>query len=102
MLVGNKKDLNEQRQIDFDMAKEIGCACDIVTMETSAKDDENVDVLFDSIAMELSQRLKNTDNEDSTTVLNDRQTITIKTNNNNCISNNNSEKLPYVASCCKV
>jgi small GTP-binding protein len=102
LLVGNKKDLNEQRQIDFDMAKEIGCACDIVTMETSAKDDENVDVLFDSIAMELSQRLKNTDNEDSTTVLNDRQTITIKTNNNNCISNNNSEKLPYVASCCKV
>jgi small GTP-binding protein len=102
LLVGNKKDLNEQRQIDFDMAKEIGCACDIVTMETSAKDDENVDVLFDSIAMELSQRLKNTDNEDSTTVLNDRQTIIIKTNNNNCISNNNSEKLPYVASCCKV
>lgn len=100
LLVGNKKDLNDQRQVECDMAKEIGSACDIVTMETSAKDDENVDVLFDSIALELSQRLKNTDDEESTAVLTDEQTITIKTNNN-CI-NNNSEKLPYTTSCCKI
>jgi GTPase SAR1 family protein len=100
LLVGNKKDLNDQRQVECDMAKEIGSACDIVTMETSAKDDENVDVLFDSIALELSQRLKNTDDEESTVVLTDEQTITIKTNNN-CINNNN-EKLPYTTSCCKI
>ena len=100
LLVGNKKDLNDQRQVECDMAKEIGSACDIVTMETSAKDDENVDVLFDSIALELSQRLKNTDDEESTAVLTDEQTITIKTNNN-CINNNN-EKLPYTTSCCKI
>ena len=101
LLVGNKKDLHEQREVDCDMAKEIGSACDIVTMETSAKDDQNVDVLFDSIAMELSQRLKNTDNEDSTAVLKDVQTISIKPNNN-CVGTSYDEKLPYAASCCKV
>lgn len=83
------------------MAKEIGSACDIVAMETSAKDDENVDILFDSIAMELSQRLKNTDDEERSAVLKPNvQTITI-TNNNNCI-NSNSKSLPYITSCCKV
>ena len=101
ILVGNKKDLNDERQVDCNMAKEIGSACDIVTMETSAKDDENVDVLFDSIAMELSQRLKHTQDEESTTGFKDVETVIIKTNNNNCV-NNNSEKLPYTASCCKV
>ncbi|XP_028406462.1 ras-related protein Rab-30-like [Dendronephthya gigantea] len=102
LLVGNKKDLNDKREVDCNMAKEIGSACDIVTMETSAKDDENVDILFDSIAMELSQRLKNTDDEERPVALSkDVQTITIKTNTNNCI-NNNSEKLAYPTSCCKM
>ena len=102
LLVGNKKDLREQRQVDCNMAKEIGSACNIVTIETSAKDDENVDILFDSIALELSQRLKNTDDEERSAVLKpDVQTITIKTNNNNCI-NSNSKSLPYTTTCCKV
>ena len=84
------------------MAKEIGSACDIVTMETSAKDDENVDVLFESIAMELSQRLKSSDNEERRVVLNDVKTIAIQTNNINCVNNNNNDKLPYTTSCCKI
>ena len=102
LLVGNKKDLSDQREVDCNMAKEIGFACDIVAMEASAKDDVNVDILFDSIAMELSQRLKNTDDEERSVVLKpDVQTISIKTNNNNCI-NSNSKSLPYTATCCKV
>lgn len=102
LLVGNKKDLNDKREVDCNMAKEIGSACDIVTMETSAKDDENVDILFDSIAMELSRRLRNTDDEErSIAISKDVRTVTVKNNINNCI-NNNSEKLAYTTSCCKV
>lgn len=103
LLVGNKKDLADKRDVDSDMAKEIGSACEIVTMETSAKDDENVDLLFDSIAIELNERLKNKndDEEESSALLADEQNTLINRKKNNYIKNDR-KKLPYSTSCCKV
>lgn len=103
LLVGNKKDLADKREVDSDMAKEIGSACEIVTMETSAKDDENVDLLFDSIAIELNERLKNKndDEEESSALLADEQNTLINRKKNNYIKNDR-KKLPYSTSCCKV
>lgn len=103
LLVGNKKDLADKREVDSDMAKEIGSACEIVTMETSAKDDENVDLLFDSIAIELNERLKNKndDEEESSALLTDEQNTLINRKKNNYIKNDR-KKLPYSTSCCKI
>lgn len=95
ILVGNKKDLNDNRQVDFELAKTIGSSSDIVAMETSAKEDDNVDVLFNSIAAELSQRLSSTEYEEKAITLDNKPTITI--GNNHSIG-----KVPYSMSCCRL
>lgn len=46
VLVGNKKDLTNKRQISEDAAKEFATKYGMVYMETSAKDSSNVDDLF--------------------------------------------------------
>ncbi|XP_029206069.2 ras-related protein Rab-30-like [Acropora millepora] len=62
-LVGNKCDLHQQRQIDLRNAEEIAKKEKCVAMETSAKEADNVDNLFMSLATQLKRRLKSEDTQ---------------------------------------
>ena len=67
-IVGNKCDLAHHRQVDFREAELIAEKEQCVAMETSAKEADNVDHLFMSLATQLKRRVKgmeqieNTDN----------------------------------------
>ena len=67
-IVGNKCDLAHQRQVDFREAELIAKKEQCVAMETSAKEADNVETLFMSLATQLKRRVKgveqieNTDN----------------------------------------
>lgn len=95
IFVGNKKDLNDDRQVDFELAKTISSASDIVATETSAKEDDNVELLFNSIATELKRRVKSTEYEEKVTTLPESPTVTI--GNNHSVG-----RVPYSLSCCRV
>ena len=60
-IVGNKCDLHQQRQIDLRNAEEIAKKEKCVATETSAKEADNVDNLFMSLAAQLKRRLKSED-----------------------------------------
>ena len=62
-IVGNKCDLHQQRQIDLRNAEEIAKKEKCVAMETSAKEADNVDNLFMSLATQLKRRLKSEDTQ---------------------------------------
>jgi len=56
ILVGNKVDLYEFRQVPFETAKAFADACGMGYIETSAKTDFNVAKAFDSVASVACQR----------------------------------------------
>ena len=64
-IVGNKCDLHQQRQIDLRNAEEIAKKEKCVAMETSAKEADNVDNLFMSLAAQLKRRLKGEDTQNT-------------------------------------
>jgi Fe2+ transport system protein B len=53
ILVGNKEDLGDQREITADERKNIGKTLKIKTMETSAKNGTNVDTCFYDLVREI-------------------------------------------------
>lgn len=95
VLVGNKKDLNDSRQVDFELAKLIGSASNTVAIETSAKENDNVDTLFNSIATELSKRVRGTEYEENLTTLDNSSSVTL--GNNHSVG-----KVPFSMSCCRL
>lgn len=71
ILVGNKSDLEEEREVDFDEAQQM---CQYIpevlfVIETSAKENLNVDDAFVTLATELKRRVDNSirldDNEEA-------------------------------------
>uniref|UniRef100_A0A1A9W553 Ras-related protein Rab-43 n=1 Tax=Glossina brevipalpis TaxID=37001 RepID=A0A1A9W553_9MUSC len=71
ILVGNKSDLEEEREVDFDEAQQM---CQYIpevlfVIETSAKENLNVDDAFVTLATELKRRVDNSirldDNDDA-------------------------------------
>ncbi|XP_038196466.1 ras-related protein Rab-17 [Arvicola amphibius] len=56
MLVGNKTDLGEERQVSFQEGKEFAESKSLLFMETSVKQNYQVSEVFDTIAQELLQR----------------------------------------------
>ena len=50
MMVGNKVDLEQKRQVDFNLASHFASQQGISYMETSAKNGVNVESVFTSIA----------------------------------------------------
>ncbi|KAM3138710.1 hypothetical protein pb186bvf_009274 [Paramecium bursaria] len=50
LLVGNKSDLEQERQVSFEEAKQFAHSNDIGFMETSAKSNHNVDQMFQQTA----------------------------------------------------
>jgi len=61
LLVGNKVDMKDKRVIDYNTAKTFASSLSGMTyIETSAKNDENVDLVFSTLAQEIKNRLANT------------------------------------------
>ena len=59
MLVGNKSDLNSQRKVSKERAKQLADAYGIPFIETSAKSNENIEKLFiDSTKAFIEKQLK--------------------------------------------
>ena len=56
MLLGNKSDLIEHRQVSLEKAKGIAARKEILFYETSAKTSECVETAFNSIAKQLLER----------------------------------------------
>lgn len=57
-IVGNKNDLSDQREVDFRSAQMIAENEDGTAMETSAKEADNVENLFMSMATKLKRNIK--------------------------------------------
>jgi Ras-related protein Rab-22 len=87
-IAGNKADLNNEREIDFEMAlnyaKEVGD--DTVCLETSAKEDTNVNMLFKQIAkrLDVGGSDSNNDGQDSNGGKIDLRRKRTSQKNNNC------------------
>ncbi|KAJ2888577.1 ras GTPase [Coemansia aciculifera] len=57
LLVGNKSDLVDARQVDFTAAKELADTLGISFLETSAKDSTNVEQAFLTMAKQIKDRM---------------------------------------------
>ena len=58
IVVGNKKDFEEERQVSLEELEEFGKQNNVITMEVSAKTGEGIDLMFNKIVEELF-KLKN-------------------------------------------
>lgn len=56
ILIGNKSDLTENREVSIKEGEELAREYDIPFMETSAKDSMNVDLLFYTMATEMKEK----------------------------------------------
>ena len=87
ILVGNKCDLSNKRQVTMEEAKEIANKYGIKYIETSAKDTINIDDLFISTAKYLlSKQISGTGSGRGTQ--NGKNGIDLMNNNNNQVNNN--------------
>ncbi len=87
ILVGNKCDLANKRQVTMEEAKEIANKYGIKYIETSAKDTINIDDLFISTAKYLlSKQISGTGSGRGTQ--NGKNGIDLMNNNNNQVNNN--------------
>ena len=57
IIVGNKCDLEESRQVTFDEGKELAEHYNVQFLETSAKDCKNVDEAFTTMTREIKSRV---------------------------------------------
>ena len=74
-LVGNKSDLQEERVVQKDLVNEYSRKNNIYFLETSAKNSENVDNLFKTIAKELSEIIILEDNKDTIININEENVL---------------------------
>ena len=58
VLVGNKKDLENERQVSFDEAKEFADKYELPFYETSTKNGENVNEIFEDSAKEIAKNIE--------------------------------------------
>ena len=59
VLIGNKCDLEEERQVTIDEGQELADAYGLLFFETSAKNDVNIKLAFDSSLQEIDKRIDN-------------------------------------------
>jgi Ras-related protein Rab-1A len=53
LLIGNKIDLEDKRQVPYALAKEWADSLDMPILETSAKDSRNVEKVFVQLAVQM-------------------------------------------------
>lgn len=64
-MVGNKRDLSQEREVDFGSARMIAEQENCIAMETSAKEADNVENLFMSLATQLKRNVKNVEGNET-------------------------------------
>lgn len=58
LLVGNKTDIPEKRQISTQQGRDLAASLGIQFLETSAKENSNVEKIFISMASDIKKRMK--------------------------------------------
>lgn len=64
LLVGNKSDLESQRQVSFEEGKEFADSLGVQFLETSAKNNSNVEKAFFALANEIKGRVQKFDDKE--------------------------------------
>lgn len=59
MLIGNKNDLEKNRQVSREEAEKFAQDNDLFFLETSAKSSENVEQAFEKTAAEIQKKIQN-------------------------------------------
>ena len=59
ILVGNKCDMEDRRQVTFEEGKEFASQFGMPFLETSAKATQNVDMAFDTMTREIKEKMSN-------------------------------------------
>lgn len=87
ILVGNKCDLQDKRQVSFDQGKEFADSYGMKFIETSAKTSENVGESFIDMTKDIVSMLKEKpsgDNKDKTIDISKNKTTDIAIKKTNC------------------
>ena len=79
MLVGNKSDLEDKREIQIEEVKKKAEQYKIAFCETSALDGKNVEYAFDILIDEIAKKVEK-DKVNETKIVNESLTITLDTN----------------------
>ena len=58
-LVGNKSDNNDERDVLYDEGKALADKYKLYFIETSAKNNDNIDIIFDIMASDILNKIKN-------------------------------------------
>jgi Ras-related protein Rab-1A len=93
ILVGNKCDLEHNREVTYEDAKEFADTNELMYIEVSAKKSINIDIIFETLTAEL---IKNTDKYNNT--INNYQKVL---NTKGYISLKEKEKDSLKKTCCK-
>jgi Ras-related protein Rab-11B len=92
VIIGNKSDLIEKREIDTEEAKNFASLHNLAFFETSAKENENVDKAFYDLVSQIVKNIKHNLNENFTNVY-ERKRKRKNSGNNKYIEGLNGENI---------
>jgi small GTP-binding protein len=95
VLIGNKSDLNDKRQVSIEEGKKVADENNMIFFETSAKDNVNINEVFLKSAQKILENIKNKVYDDDENLINFRQNSKAK-----LINNESSFKSWYENYCC--
>ena len=95
VLIGNKSDLNDKRQVSIEEGKKVADENNMIFFETSAKDNVNINEVFLKSAQKILENIKNKVYDDDENLINFRQNSKTK-----LINNESSFKSWYENYCC--
>ena len=95
VLIGNKSDLNDKRQVSIEEGKKVADENNMIFFETSAKDNVNINEVFLKSAQKILENIKNKVYDDDENLINFRQNTKAK-----LINNESSFKSWYENYCC--
>ena len=88
VLIGNKCDLEEKRQVSKEEGKKVAEENDMIFFETSAKDNININEVFLKSAQKILENIKNNVYEEEEELITYKQNYNTKLNNNESIFKN--------------
>ena len=88
VLIGNKCDLEEKRQVSIEEGKKVAEENDMIFFETSAKDNININEVFVKSAQKILENIKNNVYEEEEDLITYKQNYNTKLNNNESIFKN--------------